>query len=63
MTDRYIIAWYALWRKRPLQYKVWEWTGRFKDVKDALIPPDSSDYFKKKHKEEEKKPTYKKIKR
>ena len=63
MTDRYIIAWYALWRKWPLQYKVWEWAGRFKEVRDALTPPNSSDYFKKKHKEEEKKPTYKKIKR
>ena len=63
MTDRYIIAWYALWRKWPLQYKVWEWAGRFKEVRDALTPPNSSDYFKNKHKEEEKKPTYKKIKR
>ena len=44
--DRYLVAWYALWRKWPIQYKVWEWAGRFKEVRDAFKPPNYSDHFK-----------------
>ena len=49
--DRYLIAWYALWRKWPLFYPVWEWAGRFKEVRDALITPNYCKYFKDKYME------------
>ena len=45
--DRYIVAWYALWRKWPIQYKVWEWAGRFKEVRNPFKAPNYSDHFKK----------------
>ena len=45
--DRYLVAWYALWRKLPLQFYNWEWAARFKEVMDARKPPNSSYYYKK----------------
>ena len=30
LFTRYLVAWYALWRKWPLQYEAWEWAGRYK---------------------------------
>ena len=44
--DRYLVAWYALWRKWPIQYKAWEWAGRSKEVRNALKGPNYCDYFK-----------------
>ena len=46
--DRYLIAWYAMWRRWPLQYKNWEWAARFKEVTHACRPPNSSYYYKEK---------------
>lgn len=44
--DRYLVAWYALWRKWPIQYKVWEWAGRYKEVRNALKAPNYSVHFR-----------------
>ena len=33
----HIIAWYALWRKWPIQYKIWEWASC---VPDMLEPKE-----------------------
>ena len=43
--DRYLVAWYALWRKWPLQFYNWKWAARFKEVLDSLRPPSSSYYY------------------
>ena len=50
--DRYLVAWYALWRKWPLHYEVWEWAGRYKEVRNALKGPNYCDYFKGLYEEE-----------
>lgn len=50
--DRYLVAWYALWRKWPIQYRVWEWAGRFKEVRNPFKAPNYSDHYKKYHQKE-----------
>ena len=47
--DRFLMAWYALWRKWPLFYPVWEWAARFKEVRDPLMMPNYCKYFKTKY--------------
>ena len=45
--DRYLVAWYALSRRWPFQYKHWEWDDRFKEVTHARIAPNNSDHYRK----------------
>ena len=50
--DRYLIAWYALWRKWPMQYKAWEWAGKFQEVRNASKGPNYCKHFKDLYMEE-----------
>ena len=37
----HIIAWYALWRKWPIQYEGWEWAAwLYNDVEDKSLIPE-----------------------
>ena len=49
--ERYLIAWYALWRKWPMEYKVWKWAAGKKEVVNPLVPPNSSFWYKSKFEE------------
>ena len=51
VEDRYILAWYANWRKWPLTYKEWSWAARKCEVQNPLKVPNSSDYFEDKYKD------------
>ena len=49
MEDRFIVAWYANWRKWPLVYKEWSWAARKCEVQNPLKAPNSSSYFEEKY--------------
>ena len=47
--DRFIVAWYANWRKWSLVYKEWSWAARKCEVQSPFKVPNSSVYFEKKY--------------
>ena len=51
VEDRFILAWYANWRKWPLVYKEWSWAARKCEVQNLMKVPNSLAYFEGKYKE------------
>ena len=41
VEDRFILAWYANWRKWPLVYKEWSWAARKCEVQNPMKVPNS----------------------
>ena len=50
-AERYLLAWYALWRKWQIAYKVWKWAAGRNEVIDPFKPPNSSDWYMLKNQE------------
>ena len=45
LEERYLLAWYALCKRLPMEYKAWKWAAGWKEVVDPSIPPNASFWY------------------